>query len=172
MSDARRPVSSGRGAPPPRRADNAPVPASAKDVSREPEPAAQPPRRSTVVSPATANDAQPTTSARDERRSAATKPPRTRAPWWLRVVAWVVAVPLGLALVGVPAHEADYLSNQKLLDVVIGDDLGRYLPLLIIVVLWAVVTALLVQLIVEGGGWVLRRRQRSARTPAAGPTGT
>lgn len=81
------------------------------------------------------------------------------APWWLRLVAWLVAVPLGLVLVGVPARSLGYLSSQKLLDVVVGDDLGRYVPLAVIVVLWALVTALLVQLIVEVGDLVLRRRR-------------
>jgi len=84
-------------------------------------------------------------------------------------VAWLVAVPLGLVLVGIPARKAGYLDSQKLLDIVIGrDTASRYLPLLVIVVLWALVTALLVQLIVEGGGWLLRRRRgRKDRSTAA-----
>jgi hypothetical protein len=88
---------------------------------------------------------------------------RTRLPWPLRLLAWVVAIPLGLALVGIPARRAGYLSSQKLLDIVIERDLDRYVPLAVIVVLWALVTALLVQLLVEGGGWLMRRR-RARRT--------
>jgi hypothetical protein len=87
---------------------------------------------------------------------------RSRLPWPLRVLAWVVAIPLGLVLVGVPARKAGYLSSQKLLDIVIERDLDRYVPLAVIVVLWALVTALLVQLLIEGGGWLMRRRGRSA----------
>jgi hypothetical protein len=94
-------------------------------------------------------------------KGAQARPPkeRTRLPWPLRLIAWVVAIPLGLALVGIPARRAGYLSSQKLLDIVIERDLDRYVPLAVIVVLWALVTALLVQLLVEGGGWLMRRRQ-------------
>ncbi len=83
----------------------------------------------------------------------------TRLPWPVRLLAWIIAIPLGLALVGIPARKAGYLSSQKLLDIVIERDLDRYVPLAVIVVLWALVTALLVQLLVEGGGWLMRRRQ-------------
>jgi len=74
------------------------------------------------------------------------------------VGAWIIAIPLGLALVGIPARKAGYLSSQKLLDIVIKRNFDRYVPLAVIVVLWALVTALLVQLLVEGGGWLMRRR--------------
>ena len=89
------------------------------------------------------------------------RPSKSRAqlPWPLRLLAWVIAIPLGLALVGIPARRAGYLSSQKLLDIVIERDLDRYLPLAVIVVLWALVTALLVQLLIEGGGWLMRRHQ-------------
>jgi len=91
---------------------------------------------------------------------------RTQLPWPFRVLAWVIAIPLGLALVGIPARKAGYLSSQKLLDIVIERDLDRYVPLAVIVILWALVTALLVQLLVEGGGWLMRRRQ-ARRAPTA-----
>jgi hypothetical protein len=90
---------------------------------------------------------------------------RDRLPLVLRVLAWFIAVPLGLALVGIPARESGYLTGQKLLDVVIGRDLDRFFPLVVIVVLWALVTAILVQVLVEGGAWLMRRR----RARRAGP---
>ena len=74
----------------------------------------------------------------------------------------MVSVPLGLALVGIPARKAGYLSSQKLLDIVVGSDLGRYVPLVVIVVAWALVTALLVQAIVETAGALRRRRARTS----------
>src|SRR4029078_7918904 len=94
---------------------------------------------------------------------------RTRLPWPFRLLAWIIAIPLGLALVGIPARKAEYLSSQKLLDIVIERNLDRYLPLAVIVILWALVTALLLQLVVEGGGWLLRRRQarRASQAPQA-----
>ena len=103
--------------------------------------------------------ASPPKSAPAKSAKARAATPRTALPWPLRLLAWVVAIPLGLALVGIPARKAGYLSSQKLLDIVIERDLDRYLPLAVIVVLWALVTALLVQLLVEGGGWLMRRRQ-------------
>jgi Na+-driven multidrug efflux pump len=93
---------------------------------------------------------------------------RDRAPWWLRLTAWIVAVPLGLALVGIPARKAGYLSSQRLLDIVIGRGFDRYISLGVIVLLWALVTALLVQVIVEGGR-VLRRRRRRRRMTVTEP---
>jgi hypothetical protein len=85
-----------------------------------------------------------------------------RPPWWLRIIAWLIAIPLGLALVAYPARKLGYLSSQRLLDVLIGEGVNRYVPLVVIVLLWALMTALLVQCIAEGGGWLLRRR-RAAR---------
>ena len=82
----------------------------------------------------------------------------------VRFLAWVIAIPLGLILVGIPARRAGYLSGQKLLDVVIGHNLDRYLPLVVIVLLWALVTALLVQLLAEGGSWLMRRRRARRAT--------
>ena len=97
----------------------------------------------------------------------------------VRILIWVVSFPIALALVGLPAKRAGYLSNQKLLDVVIKHEADRFLPLLVIVLLWALVTAILVQLLVEGGRWYMLRRtaRRSAEaassvvstTPGAAP---
>jgi len=113
-----------------------------------------------VVTPA--DDAtppsKPSKPPKVERGAARPRKERTRLPWPLRVGAWIIAIPLGLALVGIPARKAGYLSSQKLLDIVIKRNFDRYVPLAVIVVLWALVTALLVQLLVEGGGWLMRRR--------------
>ena len=59
---------------------------------------------------------------------------------------WVVALPIALVAVGIPARKAGYLTGQKLLDVIVKHDLGRFVPLLVIVALWALVTAILVTL--------------------------
>ena len=77
----------------------------------------------------------------------------------MRILIWVVALPLGLALVGIPARKAGYLSSQKLLDVVIKHNLDRFFPLAVIVLLWALVTAIIVHLLAEGGRrWLHQRR--------------
>jgi hypothetical protein len=64
--------------------------------------------------------------------------------------------------VGIPARKAGYLSSQKLLDVIVKHDIGRYVPLLVIIVLWALATAVLVTLFVEGGRRFMERRRRRA----------
>ena len=162
--DDRRPVSSGKGAPPPRRGSgSATEPAPPPPRRRDPdaEPVVVP--STTVAAPIVdgAASAPPKTPRAPKVKGQDARPPkeRTRLPWPWRLLAWVIAIPLGLALVGIPARKAGYLSSQKLLDIVIERDLDRYLPLAIIVILWALVTALLVQLLVEGGAWLMRRRQ-------------
>jgi hypothetical protein len=127
----------------------------------------------TAAAPVTAGaDGSPPRTPKPAKAKGADARPakvRTRLPWPFRLLAWIIAIPLGLALVGIPARKAGYLSSQKLLDIVIERNLDRYLPLAVIVILWALVTALLVQLLVEGGGWLLRRRQarRASQAPQA-----
>jgi len=100
---------------------------------------------------------------------------RDALPLPLRILVWIIALPIGLAIVGIPARGAGYLSSQKLLDVIVKHDLSRFVPLVVIVALWALVTALLVTLFVEGGRrWMLRRRSKGPRgdggiASAAGP---
>lgn len=78
--------------------------------------------------------------------------------WPTRLLCWVVAVPTGLALVGLPARHFGYLSSQRLLDVVIEHDVGRFVPLLVVVALWALATALIVHVLLE---WLRRHRIRA-----------
>ncbi len=88
---------------------------------------------------------------------------RDQLPLVLRIGAWVVALPLGLIIVGLPARQLGYLSSQKLLDVIVKRDLGRFLPIVVVIALWALVSAVLVTLIVEGGRrWMLRRQRKKA----------
>jgi uncharacterized integral membrane protein len=95
---------------------------------------------------------------------------RDALPLPLRVLAWLVALPLGLAIVGLPARKAGYLSSQKLLDVIVKSDLTRFVPILVIILLWALVSALLVTLFVEGGRrFMLRRRRKKMAAASTGP---
>ena len=86
----------------------------------------------------------------------------------MRIGVWVLAVPIGLALVGIPARALGYLTSQKLLDVFVKHTLSRFVPLLVIVVLWALATTILVEIFVEGGRWLMLRRQRRRGQPVAG----
>ena len=84
---------------------------------------------------------------------------REALPLPLRILAWLVALPLGLAIVGLPARKAGYLSSQKLLDVIVKSDMSRFVPIVVIIILWALVSAVLVTLFVEGGRRVMARRR-------------
>ena len=88
------------------------------------------------------------------------KPPRDALPLAIRVGAWVLAVPIGLAIIGIPARILGYLTSQKLLDVIVKHNLSRFVPLVVIVVLWALATTVLVELFIEGGRWLMLRRRR------------
>ena len=83
--------------------------------------------------------------------------------YW-RIIAWIVAVPLGFVITAYPAFQLGLLKKDDLLDVFVGEGTGRYVRLLVGAAIWALVTALLVQLFVEGGRVLAnRRRARKAR---------
>ena len=80
--------------------------------------------------------------------------------WYWRVVAWLVAVPLGFVITAWPAYEFGLIRKDDVLDVFVGSGTGRYTRLAIGTLVWALVTALLVQLFIEGGRlWADRRRR-------------
>lgn len=153
-------------APPPRRSRSrapagagAPVAAGGGTAVMAQGPAPAPPR------PAAAPVAAPPVRPSEPASAPARTDERDALPLALRIGAWVLALPLGLAIVGIPARQLGYLSSQKLLDVIVKRDLGRFLPIVVIIALWALVSAVLVTLFVEGGRRLMlrRRRKRGAR---------
>jgi hypothetical protein len=90
----------------------------------------------------------------------------SRVAWYWRLLAWVVAVPLAFFLTAWPAYELGFIERDDLLDIFVGTGVGRYIRLVIVTVVWALVTALLVQVFVEGGR-VRAARRRRARAAAA-----
>jgi hypothetical protein len=113
----------------------------------------------------------PTGAPEDEPRRRGTRPAspapkRTKVHWYWRVLAWVVAVPLGFLLTAGPAYKIGFLTKDDLLDVFVGTGTGRYTHLAVVTIAWALVTAILVQLLVEGGRAGANRRRR-ARAAAA-----
>jgi len=94
--------------------------------------------------------------------------------WPFRVIAWLVAVPIGLIVVVVPARKAGFLSGQRLLDVLVGTGWNRYWRVLAIAPAWALVTAVLVQLMLLGMRKLGDRRRaiRGGREPGAADPGT
>lgn len=83
------------------------------------------------------------------------------------MLAWIVAVPLGLVLTAWPAYQLDLIRKDDVLNVFVGSGAGRYVRLMIGTALWALVTALLVQLFVEGGRRLARRRRAKPAEVAA-----
>jgi predicted Zn finger-like uncharacterized protein len=139
-------------APPPRRRsdDAAPVGAapSAKAVSAT----------VSAVASADGGAAAPRGRGRSARGSAPTK----GVAWYWRLIAWIVAVPLGFVMTAWPAYRLDLIKKDDVLDIFVGTGTSRYLRLAVGTLIWALVTALLVQLFVEGGrAWAARRRARA-----------
>jgi hypothetical protein len=122
------------------------------------------PRPSTAASPTFQAQVPPS-----RRRSSAAGD--AKAPWWLLVFAWVVALPAGLFLVVYPARKLGFLSGQKLVDVIVGTSWGRYWRVLAIAPMWALVTTIIVQLILLAGR-ALARRRRQIRDEQASPAST
>ena len=106
-------------------------------------------------------------------------PPRKRVDgarprkvlWPFRVLVWLIALPLGLLIVVVPARRLGFLSGQRLLDVVVGTGWSRYWRVLVIAPAWALATTLLVQLMFFGLRKLADRRQaiRAEREGRAEP---
>ena len=107
----------------------------------------------------------PSRPARRGRGAAPASQPKGKAAWYWRLVAWVVAVPLGFVITAWPAYEFGFIKKDDVLDIFVGTGTSRYVRLAIVTAVWALVTALLVQLFVEGGrAWAARRRAKRAAT--------
>jgi hypothetical protein len=85
----------------------------------------------------------------------------------IRLVAWIVAVPAAFGLVAIPARRAGYLSTQRLLDVVVRHNLGRFTPLVVLALAWALVTVALIELGLATTSWWARRPTRGGGRRAA-----
>jgi hypothetical protein len=149
-------------APPPRRRapDDAPVPVTTAGAA----PAAAVSATVAATAPVD-DDGGPSRRARRGRGAPTTGAPKRKVAWYWRVVAWVVAVPLGFVITAWPAYELGFIKKGDVLDIFVGTGTGRYVRLGIGTAVWALVTALLVQLFVEGGRALAARRRatRAAR---------
>jgi len=172
------PVSTGGPLPPPRRSNGGPATVAPPPRRRDPNAldvtTADPATRAAPVTTAaavsaTVSAAGPAEDASDDgRRRRAPKtsvpaPQSKRVSWYWRLLAWVVAVPLGFVITAWPAYELGFIKKDDVLDIFVGTGSGRYVRLAIATAVWALITALLVQLFVEGGrAWAARRRSRTA----------
>ncbi|MGH7357307.1 MAG: hypothetical protein ACRDWD_11965 [Acidimicrobiia bacterium] len=119
-----------------------------------------------------ASDTKSSAEAAKKARRTARRADRKLAPdhvaWPLRLLAWIVALPLGAAVVVFPARKFGLLTTFDLADVIIGTGAGRYARLAVVVVLWALAAAIFVQLFLVGGRALVNRyRKGSASTSKA-----
>jgi hypothetical protein len=77
-------------------------------------------------------------------------------PRVVRMIVWVVAMPAGLLPVAVVARITGALSVDAAADIFIGVGWGRFVPVLLILPVWAAVSATLAHLTIEGLGRLLR----------------
>ena len=127
---------------------DAPHPESTAVIPSRPAPAAAP------VAASAPKAARP---ARAPRPSA--DAPRTDAiALPLRVLAWVVALALGLVVTIWVARVTGWLSGDRLVDVFVGTGITRYIRVIAVAPVWALFTTLLLTLFLEGGRALARRR--------------
>jgi len=74
------------------------------------------------------------------------------------VLAWVVALALGLVVTLWVARVTGWLSGDRIVDVFTQTGLARYIRVIAIAPVWAMFTTLLLTLFLEGGRALARRR--------------
>ena len=131
--------------------------------SRHVRPADSPRPESTSVlpprpAPASAPAAAAARPAKVPRPAAARVPKTQTVPRPLRVLAWVVALALGLVVTLWVARVTGWLSGDRLVDVFIQTGLARYIRVIAIAPVWALFTTLFLTLFLEGGRALARRR--------------
>lgn len=73
--------------------------------------------------------------------------PLWRLAWYARLLLWIVSLPVGFAIVAVPARMADILQASKLLDAFLSMDVQEFIgPLAVVIPAWAIVTGTLVHI--------------------------
>jgi hypothetical protein len=111
--------------------------------------------------------AEPPTPAPEPSRAPAPTRRRADVPWWMRLLLWIVAVPVSFLIVFSLARMSGIFTHDQLTDVFLASGRSRFWPLARVLPFVAVLTALIVQ-----GGVVLlgRRRARRASAQAQGST--
>jgi hypothetical protein len=85
----------------------------------------------------------------------------------LRVLAWVVAMLLGLVVTLWVARITGWLSGNRLVDVFTQEGWARYIRVVAVAPVWALFTTLLLTLFLEGGRALARRRAEKRAESAA-----
>lgn len=136
------------------RPSDAPHPESTSVLPSRPAPAAAPVAAS---APKAARPPKAPRPAADAPRTDAVALP-------LRVLAWVVALALGLVVTIWVARVTGWLSGDRLVDVFVGTGITRYIRVIAVAPVWAMFTTLLLTLFLEGGRALARRRAEKRAT--------
>lgn len=95
---------------------------------------------------------------------------RSRVPRTLRVLVWIVAMPVGLVPVLLIGRVAGLFTLDTAIDVFVGTGIGRFVPVLLLVPMWAAASASLAHFTIEGLArvWSGSRFRDGNRSPADG----
>lgn len=118
---------------------------------------AAPPAASTRDAPTQAVARVPPSERTITDDGARRRPPTARVPRFLRLLVWMVALPLGLLVVGAAGRAAGLLTIGQAVDVFVGAGWSRFVPPLLVLPVWAGVTAALAHVLSEALGRLLRR---------------
>jgi hypothetical protein len=131
-------------------------------------PAPPPGAPATTVLPVVATNSASSAGEPERRPSAASGWTRPAAlgdvPWWMRLLLWIVAIPIGFFLVFFVARALGFFTSSQLSDVFLASSTSRFWPVVRLLPFVALVIALLVQ-----GGVYAIARLRDRRT-STGPT--
>lgn len=93
-----------------------------------------------------------------------------RSPVWLRILAWLIGLPLSAVVVFGVANATGLLTGSQLTDMFLDARLSAYGRLAALLPLWALLAALIVQGIdVLWKGWVRRRHRAADSAPVDEP---
>jgi hypothetical protein len=102
--------------------------------------------------------ARPPVEAVDPEKRGKKKDKKEKASLPVRLLAWAIALPLGLVATLWLARITGWLSGERLVDIFTGTGSARYIRLVAIAPVWALFTTLILSLFLEGGRALARRR--------------
>jgi hypothetical protein len=141
------------------------------DSPRPESTAVLPPRPTRTAAPPASAAPPAARAAKVPRPAAGLAPKRETVALPLRVLAWVVALVLGLVVTLWVARVTGWLSGNRLVDVFIQTGLARYIRVIAIAPVWALFTTLLLTLFLEGGRALARRRAEKRAEADGSPRG-
>jgi hypothetical protein len=128
------------------------------DSSRAEATAVQPPRPARAAAPVAASAPAAPRPPRTSRPPASVVPRSDAVALPLRVLAWAVALPLGLIVTLWLARVTGWLSGDRLVDVFTETGWERYIRVVATAPVWALFATLFLTLFLEGGRALARRR--------------